>query len=131
MGFEPKCTSGCYASSTIRSNSGKGGASNSAGSSSLVCCPVSLTQVTERGTVYTLEEIAVLAAIAREYGLKTHMDGARFLYAAALEARQQVFQGGDYVDWIKSCYKKCATDLGVDILSLGGCQEIITIKGLL
>ena len=43
--------------------------------------PVSVTQVTERGTVHTLEEIAALTAVARDYGLKTHLDGARFANA--------------------------------------------------
>ncbi|SEV93064.1 L-threonine aldolase [Cognatiyoonia koreensis] len=43
--------------------------------------PVSITQVTEKGTVYTLEEIQALTAVARKYGLKTHLDGARFANA--------------------------------------------------
>jgi threonine aldolase len=38
---------------------------------------ISLTQVTELGTVYTLGEIQALAALARERGLRVHMDGAR------------------------------------------------------
>lgn len=42
---------------------------------------LSLTQATELGTVYTPEEIAGLAAIARAHGLKVHMDGARFANA--------------------------------------------------
>lgn len=43
--------------------------------------PVSITQATEKGTVHSLEEIRELTAIARRYGLKTHMDGARFANA--------------------------------------------------
>lgn len=43
--------------------------------------PVSITQVTERGSVHTLDELAALTAVAREYGLKTHLDGARFANA--------------------------------------------------
>jgi threonine aldolase len=43
--------------------------------------PVSITQVTERGTIYALDEIRALTAVAREYGLKVHMDGARFTNA--------------------------------------------------
>ncbi|NDR59664.1 threonine aldolase family protein [Aliiruegeria sabulilitoris] len=43
--------------------------------------PVSLTQATEKGTVHTLEELSALTAIAQEFGLKTHMDGARFANA--------------------------------------------------
>ncbi len=43
--------------------------------------PVSLTQVSEKGTVYTLDEIDVIVAIAKAYGMPVHMDGARFANA--------------------------------------------------
>ena len=43
--------------------------------------PVSLTQATEKGTVYSLDELTKLTGIAREFGLKVHMDGARFANA--------------------------------------------------
>jgi len=43
--------------------------------------PVSITQVTERGTVYSLEEIRALTDVAKAYGLQTHLDGARFTNA--------------------------------------------------
>ncbi|WP_274627804.1 threonine aldolase family protein [Arvimicrobium flavum] len=42
---------------------------------------VSLTQATEAGSVYALDEIAALSAIAKEFGLPVHMDGARFANA--------------------------------------------------
>jgi threonine aldolase len=38
---------------------------------------LSLTQATDMGTIYTVEEVAALAAIARERGLRVHLDGAR------------------------------------------------------
>ena len=44
---------------------------------------VSLTQATEAGTVYGLEEIRGLTAIARRAGLPVHMDGSRFANALA------------------------------------------------
>jgi threonine aldolase len=44
---------------------------------------VSLTQSTELGCVYTLEELRALSAAARDAGLKVHMDGARFSNAVA------------------------------------------------
>jgi len=44
---------------------------------------VSLTQTTECGTCYRLEEIAAISALARNHGLKLHMDGARFANAVA------------------------------------------------
>ncbi len=45
--------------------------------------PVSITQVTEKGTVHSLDEIQALTAVAEEFGLRTHLDGARFANAAA------------------------------------------------
>ncbi|MPY60326.1 threonine aldolase family protein [Streptomyces spongiae] len=44
---------------------------------------VSLTQATETGAVYTLDEIHTLGPIAKEAGLRLHMDGARFAGAVA------------------------------------------------
>lgn len=44
---------------------------------------LSLTQSTELGTVYSVEEIAALSQIARARGLRLHMDGARFANAVA------------------------------------------------
>jgi threonine aldolase len=44
---------------------------------------VSITQASEHGTVYRLDEIAALGDIARTAGIKFHMDGARFASALA------------------------------------------------
>ncbi len=44
---------------------------------------VSLTQATECGTVYTIEELAALSRVAHAYGLPVHLDGARFANAVA------------------------------------------------
>lgn len=44
---------------------------------------VSLTQPTETGTLYSLDELAAIHAVADRYGLKIHMDGARFANAIA------------------------------------------------
>jgi len=43
--------------------------------------PVSITQVTEFGTVYTLEELTALCDVAKSYDLPVHLDGARFTNA--------------------------------------------------
>jgi threonine aldolase len=43
--------------------------------------PVSITQTTEKGTLYTLDEIAKIARIAKSHGLPLQMDGARFTNA--------------------------------------------------
>ncbi len=43
---------------------------------------LSLSQATECGTLYTIEETKALAEVARARGLRVHMDGARFANAA-------------------------------------------------
>ncbi len=45
--------------------------------------PVSITQVTEKGTIYSLQELRAITAVAAEFGCKTHLDGARFSNAIA------------------------------------------------
>ena len=45
--------------------------------------PVSITQVTEKGTVHSLAEIKALTDVAHSFGCKTHLDGARFANAVA------------------------------------------------
>src|SRR5215831_13563149 len=44
---------------------------------------VSLTQATDLGAVYTLDQIRAVAEVAKGRGLKIHMDGARFANALA------------------------------------------------
>jgi threonine aldolase len=69
---------------------------------------LSLSQVTEAGTVYAVEEVRALRASARELGLRVHMDGARFANAlAGLRVRPRE------VTW----------EAGVDVLSLGGTKN--------
>ena len=45
--------------------------------------PVSVTQVTERGRMYSLNELSSLTKVAREFGVPVHLDGARFANACA------------------------------------------------
>jgi threonine aldolase len=69
---------------------------------------LNLTQATERGTVYRPDQLDELIAIAREYGLRVHMDGARFANAiAALGCRPAD------VTWRR----------GVDVLSFGATKN--------
>lgn len=69
---------------------------------------ISITQVTELGTVYTPEEIKVLADYAHENNMYLHMDGARIANAA-------VSLGLQFIEFTK--------DVGVDILSFGGTKN--------
>src|SRR5215831_17725211 len=49
----------------------------------LVPAALSLTQASEFGTVYQVDEIAALAALAHDRGMAVHVDGARFANAVA------------------------------------------------
>ncbi|MBD2450395.1 low specificity L-threonine aldolase [Nostoc sp. FACHB-152] len=44
---------------------------------------VSITQATELGTVYSVDELLAIKEVANKYKLKIHMDGARFANAVA------------------------------------------------
>ncbi|MGF1478417.1 MAG: low specificity L-threonine aldolase [Cyanophyceae cyanobacterium] len=44
---------------------------------------ISITQATELGTLYSVEELLAIAHVAKKYSLKIHMDGARFANAVA------------------------------------------------
>jgi threonine aldolase len=50
---------------------------------SVVPQAVSLTQASERGAIYSPDELRAIGAVARQRGLKVHMDGARFANAVA------------------------------------------------
>jgi threonine aldolase len=66
---------------------------------------VSITQSTELGTVYSVEEIRALADQAHEHGMLLHVDGARLANAAAA---------------LDVPLRALTTDAGVDALSFGG-----------
>lgn len=68
---------------------------------------VYISQVTELGTCYTLDEICHLVKTAKSYGLHTYLDGARLANACA------------YLD----CDLSDIAGTGVDILSLGGTKN--------
>jgi threonine aldolase len=73
---------------------------------------VSLTQATELGTVYTVEEVRAISAIAKRRKLKLHMDGARFANAVAA----------------LGCHPSEITwRAGVDVLCFGGTKNGLPI----
>ncbi|MCE0506030.1 beta-eliminating lyase-related protein [Roseivivax sp. GX 12232] len=43
--------------------------------------PVSITQATEKGNIYSLDDLRAVTGVAREFGLPVHLDGARFANA--------------------------------------------------
>lgn len=69
---------------------------------------VSITQSTELGTLYTVEELRAICDHAHALGMLVHLDGARISNAAAsLGVR----------------FAEFTTDVGVDILSFGGTKN--------
>lgn len=66
---------------------------------------ISVTQTTEYGTVYSQEHLKEIGALAKQHGLYYHIDGSRFYNAAAS---------------LGCGLKEISTDVGADILSLGG-----------
>lgn len=69
---------------------------------------ISITQSTELGTLYTLDEVRALADLAHSHNMYLHMDGARLANAAVA---------------LGCTFREMTTDCGVDILSFGGTKN--------
>lgn len=69
---------------------------------------ISITQSSELGTLYSIEEIKALADMAHEHNMYLHMDGARLANAAVA---------------LGCTMKAMTTDAGVDCLSFGGTKN--------
>lgn len=69
---------------------------------------ISITQPTELGTLYTLDEISALADFAHRQGLLLHLDGARISNAVAA---------------LNCSLKALIRDTGVDVVSFGGSKN--------
>lgn len=69
---------------------------------------VSITQATELGTVYTLDETRAIAAAAHELGMLVHVDGARLANAAAA---------------LDAPLAALTTEAGIDAVSFGGTKN--------
>ncbi|WP_370400612.1 threonine aldolase family protein [Sulfitobacter sp. JB4-11] len=70
--------------------------------------PVTITQVTERGSVHSLDELRALTAVAKAHDLPVHLDGARF-------ANAQAALGCTAADM--------SWKSGVDVVSFGGTKN--------
>ena len=73
---------------------------------------LSLTQATEVGTVYSLEELRVLADAARRFHLRIQMDGARFANAVVS---------------LGVTPKEITWESGVDVLCFGGTKNGLAV----
>jgi len=81
---------------------------------------ISVSNVTELGTVYTVRELRALAELAHQHGMLLHVDGARIANACVRAGATLGALSGD---------------AGVDVLSLGGtkngmlCGEAVVLFG--
>lgn len=69
---------------------------------------VYISQVSELGTVYTIEEVKAIADLLHSYNMYLHMDGARLTNACV---------------YLNCSMKEVTVDAGVDILSFGGTKN--------
>jgi len=69
---------------------------------------ISISQVTELGTIYSKEEIRALADFAHKNNMFLHMDGARIANATTS---------------LNTDFKSITADAGVDVLSFGGTKN--------
>jgi threonine aldolase len=69
---------------------------------------ISISQTTEYATVYSVDEIKVIAAVAKKHNLIFHMDGSRLANAAVS---------------LKTDFRTFTRDAGVDVLSFGGTKN--------
>jgi threonine aldolase len=69
---------------------------------------ISISQVSELGTVYTIDEIRAIADFAHAHSMFLHMDGARLANAAVS---------------LNKGFREFTRDAGVDVLSFGGTKN--------
>lgn len=69
---------------------------------------ISITQPTERGTIYQPDEVLALVEYAHKHDMTVHVDGTRLVNAAAS---------------LNSSLGSLTTELGVDVVSFGGTKN--------
>lgn len=69
---------------------------------------ISISQSTEYGTVYTIDEVRAISAVAKKHNLYLHMDGSRISNAAVS---------------LNAEFRSFTRDAGVDVLSFGGTKN--------
>jgi threonine aldolase len=69
---------------------------------------ISISQATEVGTVYTIDELRALSAVARRHGLLFHVDGARLANAAVA---------------LNVDLRTLLCDTGIDVATFGGTKN--------
>jgi len=69
---------------------------------------ISISQSTEYGTVYSLDQIKAISEVAKKHGLLLHMDGSRISNAVVS---------------LGETFRTATRDAGVDVLSFGGTKN--------
>jgi threonine aldolase len=69
---------------------------------------ISISQTTELGTLYTVEEIKAITILAHQHNMFVHLDGARISNAAVA---------------LGLPFKKFTRDAGIDVVSFGGTKN--------
>jgi threonine aldolase len=69
---------------------------------------ISISQSTEYGTVYAVDEVASISTVAKKHGMYLHMDGSRISNAAVS---------------LQKDFKDFTVNAGVDVLSFGGTKN--------
>jgi len=69
---------------------------------------ISISQTTEYATVYTIDELKAISAVAKKHNLLFHMDGSRISNAAVS---------------LQADFKAFTRDAGVEVLSFGGTKN--------
>ncbi len=69
---------------------------------------LSITQPTEEGTIYTIEELKEISYFVKKYKLFFHLDGSRLAHAAT---------------FLNKTLKEITTDIDVDVVSFGGTKN--------
>lgn len=72
---------------------------------------VSITQATELGTLYSIQEIKEIVKVSQSYGMRVHLDGARISNATAAL--------GNSIE----TFRALTFDAGVDAVSFGGTKN--------
>ena len=72
---------------------------------------LSLTQATEWGTTYTIDEIGELCEVAHSYGMRVHLDGARIANAVAAVGKG------------RAGLREMIVETGIDTMSFGGTKN--------
>lgn len=77
---------------------------------------VSISQPTEMGTLYSIDELSEIIRVAHHYGMRVHLDGARIANAVV------ALSDGDH-GFDSSLFRRMTFDIGIDAVSFGGTKN--------